>query len=224
MHEVIPTRLFSYGSTNGQAHKLKHPKHPHLEGDISRPAHGVQRRPRRVRCRSVEHFEALCERVEERRLLVDGAVASGIAALSDAEDFFLFAEPLRAAALAFSRDPSAAAHAAAAPHPRLVGLGRGGQRHGLYPPAGVLPHGGAAALLAPLPYLFPTAASVMLCHRALYCRYAVQWLLKGGGGMAVTDLDVVKRQHPICLPALVLARTCRHVSQPPRLGTGLSGC
>lgn len=158
-------------------------------------ADGPQQRPRFKRCRSVEHFEALCERVEERRLLVDGAVAADIAALSDAEDFFLFAEPLRAAALAFSRDPSAAAHAAAPPHPRLVGLGRGGQRHGLYPPGGVLPHSGAAALLAPLPYLFPTAAGVMLCHRALYCRYACCGARSGCVSLPRYNLTCCLRQH-----------------------------
>eukprot|EP00892_Ulva_mutabilis_P004903 jgi/Ulvmu1/2785/UM140_0015.1 len=121
--------------------------------------------------KAVEHFEALCERVEERRLLVDSATVAAVGALTDADDFFLFAEPLRAAALAFSRDPSTAALAAAPPHPRLVGLGRGGHRHGLYPPGGVLPHTGAVALSAPLAYLFPTAAGIMLCHRALYCRH-----------------------------------------------------
>jgi hypothetical protein len=123
-------------------------------------------------CRDTEYFEELCTRVEHRELLSDLLIDQGVAALANTDEFFLFTAPIRTAALALSRDTSAATAAAVHPHPRLVGLGRGGARHGAYPPGGALPGESAVALMAPLAYLHNSPQAIFATGRALHCRYA----------------------------------------------------
>jgi hypothetical protein len=115
-------------------------------------------------------FEQLCEAVQARQLLTDALISHSVATLANSDDFFIFTETIRAAILAFSRDASVAANTAVPVHPRLIGLGKGGQRHGLYPPCGVLPTSWVSSIVAPLCYLFGDAEGVFYCTRALYCR------------------------------------------------------
>lgn len=117
-----------------------------------------------------DRFTELCEAVESRQLLTDALISNSVAALANSDDFFLFTETIRAATLAFSRDASIATNSATPAHPRLIGLGKGGQRHGLYPPCGVLPPTWLGSLVAPLVYVFGDAEGVFFCTRALYCR------------------------------------------------------
>ena len=123
-------------------------------------------------CRHAHRFEALCDCVEERELLTDALLDTALARLADCDDYFLFVEAYRACLLPLSRDATVAAHAAAPPHPRLVGVGKGGHRHGAYPPSGCLPSEALPPLVAPLAYLFPEPAGMFRCMRALYCRCA----------------------------------------------------
>ena len=118
-----------------------------------------------------ERFTQLCEAVESRQLLTDALISHSVAALADSNDFFLFTETIRAATLAFSRDASVATNSAIPAHPRLIGLGKGGQRHGLYPPCGVVPPTWLSSLVAPLVYVFGDPEGIFFCTRALYCRH-----------------------------------------------------
>lgn len=111
-------------------------------------------------------------------------------ALANSDDFFLFTETIRAATLAFSRDASVAANSAMPAHPRLIGLGKGGQRHGLYPPCGVLPPTWLSSLVAPLVYVFGDAEGVFYCTRALYCR-SVAYLPGIPVGFLLCDLQLL---------------------------------
>mmetsp|Transcript_13828 Transcript_13828/g.35745 ORF Transcript_13828/g.35745 Transcript_13828/m.35745 type:complete len:404 (-) Transcript_13828:224-1435(-) len=120
----------------------------------------------------VSHFEALCAEVENRQLLTDYLVAADVEAnIAPQEDYFLFEERIRCVLLAFTRDPAVAAMCAVPPHPQLVGMGKGGRRHGTYPPSAVLPFAGLALLAGPLCYLYAEAAQLYHAFRALYCRH-----------------------------------------------------
>jgi hypothetical protein len=119
----------------------------------------------------------LCEAVESRQLLTDALISHSVATLANSDDYFIFTESIRSALLAFSRDASVAANSAIPAHPRLIGLGKGGQRHGLYPPCGVLPASWMSLMVAPLSYVFGNAEGVFYCTRALHCRSAIGTML-----------------------------------------------
>ena len=108
-------------------------------------------------------MEALSLRVEERELLTDALTDADLRRLADSDDFFLFHDACRAVTLSLSRDASVVQHAAATPHPRLVGVGKGGHKHGAYPPSGVLPFEGMCALAAPLAYVYGDRAAMFHC-------------------------------------------------------------
>lgn len=123
-------------------------------------------------CRDAQFFEALCERVEERELLVDTFLEHDLAVLGDCDDYFLFLELCRAILCALLRDESVVGNAAATPHPRLLGVGKAGHKHGAYPPSSVLPYEGMGLLAAPLAYLHSSRAASFYMLRAMYCRCA----------------------------------------------------
>jgi hypothetical protein len=123
-------------------------------------------------CRHERYFEELCSSVEQRELLTDVLVDSAISRIADSDEYFLFAELYRMCVLALSRDASVATNSAVPVHPRLVGIGKGGHKHGAYPPSGVLPCESMPLLAAPLAYLYKQPAAMFRCLRALFCRCA----------------------------------------------------
>mmetsp|Transcript_34788 Transcript_34788/g.82505 ORF Transcript_34788/g.82505 Transcript_34788/m.82505 type:complete len:354 (+) Transcript_34788:278-1339(+) len=119
-----------------------------------------------------QEFESLCCEVESRQLLTDLLVSADVENhVATSPDYFLFQEELRAVLLAFTRDPTVSGSCRAEPQPQLVGMGKGGRRHGTYPPSGVLPFAGLSLLCAPLCYLYSDPSDVFHTFRAMYCRH-----------------------------------------------------
>ncbi|KIZ03010.1 hypothetical protein MNEG_4946 [Monoraphidium neglectum] len=160
---------------------------------VARPAAGCYLASRR----DEDVLRVLCEGVERQQLLVDALTCGDTAAVAASEHYFLFADAIRRAGctqgyglepaphdcrpailLAFSRDASICRNARGAPLPRLAMEGRGGRLHA-YPPSGVLPFCGLAALAAPLAFLYSSPAAAYRVFAALYCRH---WMFSAFAG------------------------------------------
>jgi hypothetical protein len=132
--------------------------------------------------RARAHFDALCDDVRRRSLLVDALFARDVAETCDHATYFPFAESLRAVALAFSRDARVpdlcVGSGRCAPHPMLDGVARdgtkrrdGGRGGSTYPPCGVLPFDGFASFLAPLAFIYAHPAELLDVFERMYARY-----------------------------------------------------
>ncbi|KAI8462764.1 MAG: hypothetical protein J3K34DRAFT_527500 [Monoraphidium minutum] len=165
-------------------------------------------------------FRLLCEGAERQALLADALSLADACGVADSEHYFPFAEAVRAMVLAFSRDASICRNARATPLPRLASEGRGGRLRA-YPPSGVLPFCGLAALAAPVASLYRSPTAAYRVFSALYCRHWSALHGLGGSGapapgtavlcrtfvdlLEELDPEVARHLDAIGLPALEVA-------------------
>lgn len=150
--------------------------------------------------RMERYLEALCRQVLTRPLLVDCLGLAEVQRMANHPFFFVFEEPMRAALLAFLRDPLVAHRCVVPPHPVMAGLGRAREVHGLYPPSGVLPFKGLASFLAPVCYLYTRPSDAFAVFRAMYTV----------GGEAAAPMGVLISEATRCVSPAGAVRPAAH--------------
>merc|ERR1740117_446383 len=115
------------------------------------------------------HYAALQREISRVSQVLDSAVRRDACSPFNEAEYFIFAEVVEEAMLAFMRDPSIAQEAAEEGS-ALVGTDRTGQQI-LFPPCGSLPPRGLCQYMYPLAYLYNERERLYRVHAALWTRY-----------------------------------------------------
>ncbi|XP_037071442.1 TBC1 domain family member 19-like [Pollicipes pollicipes] len=121
-------------------------------------------------------YRDLQRAVLQHDLLADRLVARDVQLTAGNDDqYFVFAEQLRATLLRFLRhtEPLAALAALPAQPARAAAAGASPDDHVAYPPCGVVPFHGFSMYLAPLCFVFSDAVELLFTFERLYVRYFV---------------------------------------------------
>eukprot|EP01059_Diplonema_ambulator_P002537 TRINITY_DN12161_c0_g1_i1.p1 TRINITY_DN12161_c0_g1~~TRINITY_DN12161_c0_g1_i1.p1 ORF type:complete len:540 (+),score=219.12 TRINITY_DN12161_c0_g1_i1:51-1670(+) len=119
------------------------------------------------------YYQSLQQDVIKVELLLDDIVKWDIRECANDDKYFVFDEMMERVLLPLLRDPYCKQFMDRAVE-GIRGLDGGQQGILDYPPSGIIPYQGLAALCAPLCFIFTDVSEVYFMFRAMFCRYWVK--------------------------------------------------